>query len=177
MTVYMIGFMGSGKSTLGKRLASTAGWEFYDLDSRIEEMEGRTVTDIFETCGEDYFREAEATALKNMPDKEDMVIACGGGSPCYKDNMDFMNKTGVTVYLKLEVTTLVQRLMNAKKNRPLVRGMEQGELLKYIERTLAEREKWYNRSRLIVDGMKAEPGRLLELITYLPPCNHAQGQY
>ncbi len=106
-----------------------------------------------------------------------MVIACGGGSPCYKDNMDFMNKTGVTVYLKLEVTTLVQRLMNAKKNRPLVRGMEQGELLKYIERTLAEREKWYNRSRLIVDGMKAEPGRLLELITYLPPCNHAQGQY
>lgn len=177
MTVYMIGFMGSGKSTLGKRLASAAGWKFYDLDSMVEDMESRTVTDIFQTSGEEYFREAEAAALRALPDERDMVIACGGGTPCYKDNMDFMNKTGVTVYLKLEVAELAQRLMNAKKNRPLLREMDHGELLKYIERKLAEREKWYNRSHLIVDGMKAEPGRLLELITYLPPCNRAQDQY
>ncbi|MDZ7737539.1 MAG: shikimate kinase [Bacteroidales bacterium] len=168
MTVYMIGFMGSGKSTLGKRLASSAGWKFYDLDSRIEDKEGRTVADIFTQDGEDYFREAEAAALRNMPDDKDMVVACGGGTPCYKDNMDFMNKTGVTVYLKLDVETLAQRLMNARKSRPLIRGMAQDELLKYIDGLLAEREKFYKRSQLIVDGMKAEPGRLVELLTSLP---------
>ncbi len=177
MTVYMIGFMGSGKSTLGKRLASSAGWKFYDLDSRIEEKEGRTVADIFTKDGEDYFRAAEAAALRNMPDDKDMVVACGGGTPCYKDNMDFMNNTGVTVYLKLDVATLGQRLMNARKNRPLVSDMDQDELLKYIERLLALREKWYKRSQLIVDGIKAEPGRLAELITSLPPYNRAQDQY
>lgn len=177
MVVYMIGFMASGKSTLGKRLASTAGWKFYDLDSRIEDMEGRTVADIFSQSGEDYFREVETDALRNMPDDKDMVIACGGGTPCYKDNMDFMNKTGVTVYLKLDVATLGQRLINARKNRPLLSDMGQDELLQYIEGLLAIREKWYRKSQLIVDGMKAEPGRLAELITYLPPYNRGQGQY
>lgn len=177
MTVYMIGFMGSGKSTLGKRLASAGGWTFYDLDSRIEAREGRTVTGIFEQSGEEYFREAEAAALRNMPDEKDMVIACGGGTPCYMDNMDFMNRSGVTLYLKLDVATLAQRLMNARKVRPLLKGMDKNELEDYIGKLLAEREKWYKRSQLIVDGSKAEPGRLAELITSQPPYNHVPDQY
>ncbi|MEA1886239.1 MAG: shikimate kinase [Bacteroidota bacterium] len=168
MIVYLIGFMGSGKSTFGKRMASRAGWKFEDLDSLIENIEGRPVRNIFTESGEDYFREIEAGILRDVPRHENIVVACGGGTPCYKDNMEFMNRSGVTVYLKHNVQTLAHRLKNAKKIRPLLEGMNPSEMGKYISTKLAEREEWYNKSQLIIDGLKADPGNLMDIILSHP---------
>ena len=163
--------MGSGKSTLGKRMAARAGWLFEDLDSRIEKAEGRSVDSIFSESGEDYFRNIEASELRKITDNKNIIIACGGGTPCFGDNMDFMNDKGTTIYIKHNTATLRQRIYNAKKLRPLVRGMDENELDAYIREKLSEREKWYNRAKIIVDGLKAEPGRLVDLITSQPPYN------
>ena len=177
MIVYLIGFMGSGKSTFGRRMASRSGWKFEDLDSLIENIEGRPVRDIFKESGEDYFREVEATALRNIPEGDNIVIACGGGTPCYKDNMAFMNRAGVTVYLKHDAATLTGRLTNARKVRPLLEGMDRGEMGKYINTKLAEREEWYNKAQLIIDGLKADPGKLMDIILFRPPYDNEPGQY
>src|SRR4030042_3928468 len=99
--IYIIGFMGSGKSTAGKRLASALGWSFVDLDRKIEEFAGKTIPQIFSQDGEDYFRKIEADVLRSAGKLMKTVISTGGGTPCHGENMDFMVKTGVTVYLKM----------------------------------------------------------------------------
>lgn len=169
MTIYLIGFMGSGKSTFGKRMASRAGWKFEDLDSLIENIEGRSVRNIFLESGENYFREIEASTLRGISKDDNIVVACGGGTPCYKDNMKFMNQSGVTIYLKHNVQTLAHRLKNAKKVRPLLERMNPEEMEQYISAKLAERERWYNKSQLIIDGLKADPGKLIDIILFHPP--------
>ncbi len=169
MIIYLIGFMGSGKSTFGKRMASRAGWEFEDLDLKIENIEGKTIADIFKESGEDYFRELEAQTLRSNPEGTNIVVACGGGTPCFKDNMEYMNRAGVTVYLKHDAATLANRLGNARKVRPLLEGMDQAEMREYIDVKLAEREEWYNKAQLIIDGLKADPGKLMDIILLKPP--------
>lgn len=169
MKVYLIGFMGSGKSTFGRRMASRAGWDFTDLDTLIETREGRSVENIFREAGEDYFREVEARTLRQIAPDNNIVIACGGGTPCYRDNMEYMNNTGLTVYLKLNTATLFRRLANARKVRPLIKDMSRDELENYISTKLAEREINYNKSRIIIDGLKADPGKLIEIILSHPP--------
>lgn len=169
MIVYLVGFMGSGKSTFGRRMASRAGWIFEDLDSLIENIEGRSVEKIFKESGEDYFRKVESEELRSISGESNMVIACGGGTPCFMDNMEYMNQSGVTVYLKHNLATLAQRLANAKKSRPLIQGMNKWEMDRYIKEKLAEREKWYNKAKLIVDGLKADPGKLMDIILFSPP--------
>lgn len=164
MTVYMIGFMGSGKSTLGRQLALQSGWQFRDLDLLIEKAEGRTVPQIFKESGEEYFRKIEAAVLRNMPAGTDTVVACGGGTPCYKDNMEYMNRSGITIYLKLDARLLTERLLKAKKIRPLIRKMKPDELEKYVNDLLDSREDYYNRASLIVDGLVAAPDKLRSLI-------------
>ncbi|MBN1388146.1 MAG: shikimate kinase [Bacteroidales bacterium] len=171
MIIYLIGFMGSGKSTFGKRMASRSGWNFEDLDTLIANIEGKTVRDIFKESGEEYFREIEAKVLRNIPAGDNIVIACGGGTPCHKGNMEFMNQAGVTVYLKLDVATLAHRLKNTRKVRPLLEGMEQEEMEEYIKTTLTQREECYNKAQLIIDGLKADPGKLMDIVLFRPPYN------
>ena len=177
MTVFLIGFMGSGKSTLGRRMASRSGWRFEDLDTLIEQFEGRTVEEIFRESGEDYFRKVEAETLRRIKPEENIIIACGGGTPCFKDNMKYMNSSGVTIYLKHEVRTLANRLRNARKIRPLLKGMDEDSMVEYISVKLAEREQFYSKAKLIIDGMKADPGRMMEIIQSVPPYNHEGYQY
>ncbi len=169
MTVYLIGFMGSGKSTFGKRMASRVEWKFADLDSMIENAEDRTVDEIFSVSGEDYFRQIEALTLRSIPHEDDIIIACGGGTPCYKDNMEYMNSTGITVYLKHDARTLIHRLVTVKKTRPLLKDMSSENLENHIVTKLAEREEHYNKARLIIDGLRADPGRLMDIILSHPP--------
>lgn len=171
MTVYLLGFMGSGKSTFGKRLASGAGWEFIDLDSLIEDAEDKSVEEIFAVSGEDYFRDVEAATLRQIPLDRDMVVACGGGTPCHRDNMEYMNRTGITVYISHNPRTLTHRLVNAKKTRPLLKDMNDQDLEEYVTATLAEREKYYTKARIIVDGLKADPRKLMEIILDYPANN------
>jgi shikimate kinase len=165
MTVYLLGFMGSGKSTFGKRLASGAGWGFIDLDSLIEDAEGKSIEEIFRVSGEDYFRDVEAAALRSISMDQNVVIACGGGTPCYRDNMDYMNRSGLTVYIRLDARSLANRLLNAKKTRPLLKDMDDRQLEEYITAKLAEREEYYNRSRILIDGLRTDPGKLMEIIS------------
>ncbi len=150
--IFLIGFMGSGKSTLGRRLRSEMDWDFLDLDDVFEDKFQTTIKQYFATLGEDAFRKAEQEVLKDVIHKDRVIIATGGGTPCFFNNMDVMNKNGLTIYLKLSVDTLIGRLNSGKQVRPLVAGKSGEELYKFIETKLKEREGYYNTSKVVVDA-------------------------
>ena len=156
--------MGSGKTTAGKKLASLLGWSFSDLDRKIEEYAGKTIPEIFSNSGEDYFRNIESGLLKSLDYQSNTVISTGGGTPCYSDNMDYMLNTGLTLYLKLTPGQLKSRLSDSKGDRPLIRNLDQHKLQPFIEEKLADRERWYNRSDIIVEGIDIDINLLCSLI-------------
>jgi shikimate kinase len=162
--IYIIGFMGSGKTTAGKKLASLLGWSFIDLDKRIEEHTAKTIPEIFSQEGETYFREIETKLLRNLNSGSNTIISTGGGTPCHNDNMDFMLETGLTIYLKLSPGELKGRLSESKGERPLIKNLDQNELLYYIEQKLTDREKWYKRSDITVKGIDLDINLLLHLV-------------
>lgn len=156
--------MGSGKSTAGKQLAVRLGYQFIDLDEYIERMTGLTVSSIFLTQGENAFRRMERDALDQIEKLQNVVVATGGGAPCFSDNMDFMNKSGKTVYLKISVERLVERLQPEKEKRPLISGKRDEELEPYIRETLKEREAYYRKANIVVTGDPPDIDRLLSEI-------------
>lgn len=158
--IYIIGFMGSGKSTAGKKLASILGREFIDLDESIEEYTGKTISEIFAQYGEDYFREIETRLLINLQSRKNIIISTGGGTPCYNNNMEFMLNNGLTLYLKLTPGQLKSRLSGSKGERPLIRDLDPQELELFIENKLADREKWYEKSDIIVKGIDLDINKL-----------------
>ena len=144
--------MGSGKSHWGKIWAGAHNKSFVDLDEVIELKEGKSIADIFELKGETYFREIETLALKSCYNLHDTVIACGGGTPCFFDNMQWMNTNGNTIYIKCTVTEILDRVLSEKEKRPLLKKLNQGELLFFIEQKLKEREVFYSQAKLIVQS-------------------------
>lgn len=162
--IYIIGFMGSGKSTTGKRLATTLGWQFIDLDKEIELKAGKAIKEIFSTSGEDHFRELEAETLTSLKIKNDTVISAGGGTPCHGSNMDFMIRTGLVVYLKMTPGQLKSRLEGGATSRPLIKNISKTELLQYISAKLSEREEYYLKASIIVDGIDLDIKNLSETI-------------
>jgi shikimate kinase len=162
--IYIIGFMGSGKSTAGKKLASLLNWTFIDLDKNIEEFTGKSIPEIFSQEGESYFRELETRLLRNLKTHSHTIISTGGGTPCHSDNMDFMLDTGLTVYLKLTPGQLKSRLAESKGDRPLIKDLKTTELQPFIEKKLADRRDWYERSELIVEGIDLDVNQLLSLV-------------
>lgn len=159
--IFLIGFMGSGKTTAGKKLASLLGWSFIDLDKKIKEYTGKTIPEIFSQSGEDYFRIIESQLLRNLKSCTKTVISTGGGTPCFSDNMDFMIETGLTIYLKLTPAELRSRLSQSKDERPLIKDLDKEELTSFIEEKLAVREEWYNRSDITVNGIDLDINLLL----------------
>jgi shikimate kinase len=162
--VYMIGFMGSGKSTAGKRLAFALGWKFIDLDRKIEELAGKTIPQIFAQNGEDHFRSFESDVLRSTGQLSETVISTGGGTPCHGDNMDFMLDTGLTIYLKMAPSQLTHRLLNSTGERPLLKNVPDDKLIFFIEEKLAFREKWYKRANIIIDGIDLDINNLCSKI-------------
>ncbi len=162
--IFLIGFMGSGKSTLGRKLASHLGWKFIDLDEKIEGQTGMKIPEIFSSKGEFWFREKESELLHTLAGKTDIVVSTGGGAPCYADNIDFMNEEGLTVYLRLTPQQLEYRLKKSKTERPLIKNIEEKDLLNYIVEKLAEREKWYSQAAVIIDGIDNEDSYIISLI-------------
>jgi shikimate kinase len=150
--VYIIGFMGSGKSTAGKKLAALMEWTFIDLDRKIEARAGKTIPQIFAQDGEDHFRRIESDVLTSMKSMKETIVSTGGGTPCHGDNMDFMLETGLTVYLKMTPGQLTARLMESTGERPLIKNIPDDQLFDFIEKKLAVREKWYSRANIIVEG-------------------------
>jgi shikimate kinase len=162
--IYIIGFMGSGKTTAGKELASILGWSFADLDCKIEEHAGKTIPEIFSQNGEDYFRTVESWLLKDFKVGINTVISTGGGTPCYSDNMDYMLKTGLTIYLKMTPEQLKNRLAESNGERPLIKDLDSRRLQSFIEEKLSDREKWYDRSEITVDGNNLDINQLQLLV-------------
>lgn len=143
--------MGSGKTTVGRQLAKSLGLSFYDLDWYIEMRYHKTVAQIFEERGEDGFRELERNMLHEVAEFENIVLACGGGTPCFFDNMDYMNSLGETVYLQAEPDVLATHLKMGKVVRPLIQGKNDEELIEYIKQSLNVREPYYTKAKHILD--------------------------
>jgi shikimate kinase len=138
--------MGTGKSFWGKQWAAAHGLAFYDLDEEIEKIEGLKISQLFDSKGEAYFRKKEKETLHSFFQKDNFILSCGGGTPCFFNNMDKMNEKGVTVYLKTEVDELVQRLSLEKETRPLIKGLSNDTLKNYISEKLNDRELFYNKA-------------------------------
>jgi shikimate kinase len=164
LLVYIIGFMGSGKSTAGKKLAAALGWSFIDLDKKIEEHTGITIPALFSQFGEDYFRNIEAEMLRSLKDSKNTVVSTGGGTPCYGDNMDYMLRTGLTIYLKLTPPQLQSRLSGSKTVRPLIKDLNASQLIGFIDEKLAVREKWYTRADITIIGVDLDINSLKLLV-------------
>ena len=150
-TVILVGFMGSGKSTLGTELARRLNVPFVDSDQLIEQQEQATISQLFLEKGEDYFRTKELELILNMDFHQPKVLATGGGLPCYNDLMTLLNKKGVTIYLKTSPETLYTRLLHDMEDRPLLEGMGEYELKMYIKDKLAERETIYRKAQITLD--------------------------
>jgi len=141
--------MGCGKSTFGKELASKLNWDFIDLDDYIEEKEGACIVDIFKYKGEKYFRGLETKAVEATAKMKRTIISTGGGTPCFNDNIESINSLGLSVYIKLPPVVLKERLLNETNKRPLLSGLNEEELLTFIEGKLAEREGDYLKSEIV----------------------------
>ncbi|KAA2239712.1 shikimate kinase [Chitinophaga agrisoli] len=150
MKIFLIGFMGAGKSYWGKQLAEHWNLPYYDLDEVIVAEEEMAVSDIFATKGEDYFRERESALLRGLVQQDKFLVSCGGGTPCFQDNMDFMNENGVTIWLNPSVAVMVERLQRKKYKRPLIQDLADEDLTAFIEKKLAERQPFYQQSQHII---------------------------
>jgi shikimate kinase len=160
--IYLVGYMGCGKSTAGRRLASVLGWHFIDLDQLIEQNYSQSIDEIFMLSGEKAFRRYESEILHNLNIEADTIISVGGGAPCFSDNMEFMKMTGKVIYLKMTPARLKDRLSADKRPRPLLKGLKENELEKFIELRLIEREPFYMQAGLVEDGNDPDIGLLAE---------------
>ena len=163
--VYIIGFMGSGKTTAGKKVSDRLGWDFIDLDEKIANIERKPVSMIFTESGEQYFRDMESHVLRNLDIKNDTVISVGGGAPCSPGNMDYMKANGLVVYLQKTPEQLLSRLSGDAGKRPLLKGLKGDNLLTYITDKLAEREDFYNKADLLITGIETDISELSDKIT------------
>jgi len=152
MRIYLVGYMGCGKSTIGRKMADILGICFVDLDKYIEERYFKTVPVIFAEEGEKGFREKERNSLLEVSQFEDIVIGTGGGAPCFFDNMEVMNNSGITVYIAPDTDTLATRLLKSKNERPLIVGKSHDELIAFINDALLKRAPFYEKSKIIIRG-------------------------
>ncbi len=165
MRIFLTGYMGCGKSTIGRKVAALMGMNFIDLDKYIEERNFKSVPDIFAQEGEKAFREKERLALHEVAQFEDIVIGTGGGAPCFFDNMQQMNEAGITIYLAPDNEILAYRLLKSKTERPLIAGKSREELMAFIASALEKRAPFYEQSKIVIRGINdVQPEEVLRLI-------------
>lgn len=156
--------MGCGKSTISRGLARKLMFECVDMDDYIEQKEAMSIPEIFETKGESYFRKVEREAIIELSKRENIVVATGGGAAVHFDNMELMNSVGITVYLKVNSGILVSRVMNSHTKRPILDGKSREDMLALVDRMLLEREPFYEKAHIIIDGVNIKVDDVLEEI-------------
>ena len=162
--IYLIGFMGVGKSTFGKKLARKLGFRFIDLDSVFEKKYKIRIDDFFGKYDENLFRRLEYEALTASFSSVNTVIATGGGSPCFFDAMEKINEQGLSIYLRMESAAIAHRLTHAKKPRPLVKGKSGDELCELIKQKLEERKTFYEQAHFTVDAISIDVKEVAEML-------------
>lgn len=161
--ISLIGFMGSGKSTIGKKIANRWGYRFMDLDAYIEEKYEKSIPELFQ-IGEDYFRQIEQKCLDEVLNiDENTILSLGGGTPVFFDNMKKINEKSISIYLKNSPGLILQRLLQAEEARPLLTGKTQEELKTYIQSTIQDREQYYLQAKVIWDGASKSAQSVKEL--------------
>lgn len=166
MRIFLTGFMGAGKTTYGIELAKKCKMDFIDLDNYIEQYYKKSIHQIFKEKGESGFREIEKDSFFKVAQNEKVIIATGGGTPCYNNLMQEMNKIGLTVYLKLFPEVLFKHLKNLKAERPLISGMNDKELKFFINEKLNERAPFYLQSSIIIDPVKMNADKMAKVIIF-----------
>ncbi len=152
--IYIIGLPGIGKSTLGKELASRLNISFVDLDKYIEETQDQTIDEIFKAAGEDMFRNIEAHALRSYSQlNHSFVMACGGGTPCYSNNLEYMNTNGISLYYTQTIDTIAKQLTNDSSIRPLLKNIKPDELPLYLNKLLNKREPYYLKANAVCNSI------------------------
>ncbi len=154
--IFLIGYMAAGKSTLGRYAARLLGREYVDLDRYIEARYRHTIPELFATRGEDGFREIERNMLHEVGEFDNLLIATGGGTPCFYDNIDYMNRQGIVVFLSCTVDTICRRLSMSKNPRPLVIGKSTHELHEYVATMLSQRMPFYKQASYTFDANEYE---------------------
>lgn len=164
--VFLIGYMGCGKSSLGRKLAKATSMRFVDMDSVIEQREGAVISDIFRYEGEEYFRRAERALIDELASSdEDLIISTGGGAPTWGDNMEVMNRAGHSIYLRRTAQQIASRLSpHGRYKRPKLRGLNDEELVAFMTQNMAEREPFYARATHCIDCAECSDAELIELI-------------
>lgn len=158
-TIFIIGYMASGKTTFGRALARRLGYNFIDLDFYIRQRFRMTPAEIFARKGEAEFRRMESAMLREAGEFEDTIVACGGGTPCQPGNMEYMNSRGLTVCLTASISRIAERIINAPGKRPITNGIAAEELPAFIERHMAERLPYYSMSRITFESDNLESAR------------------
>ncbi len=166
MRIYLIGYMACGKTTLGKELATHLGLSFLDLDKYLEKKFFKTIPQIFEEEGEAGFRKKEQICLLEVSEFEDVVVATGGGAPCFFDNMQVMKDTGICIFLDVEAEELANRLLQSKADRPLMKDKSPEELVSYINGMLEKRRPFYEQAEYIITGSDITVSELLSRIEF-----------
>lgn len=164
MLIFLIGMMGSGKSTFGRKLAKFLQYDFIDVDSYIENKEQLSIAELFEKMGEDAFRKIEHQCLIELAKRTKTIVSTGGGAPCFFNNMQLINASGISVYLKADVAFLASRLKSKKKDRPLISNINDVDLPYFLDEILINREKFYSQAKICIDAKDIKAKDLVELL-------------
>lgn len=168
MKIFLIGFMGSGKTHLGRLLSHKIGIPFFDLDEQVTEHAGKSIVDIFAEEGEEYFRMQEKDVLHIITESHDgFVMACGGGSPCYFNNIEYMHTAGTTVWINTPLDTIFSRLIGEKDKRPLIKSLSDEQLKSFISKKFADRKIYYEQADIIVDEEPVQLEHIIEKIFHV----------
>ena len=162
--IYLVGYMGAGKSTAARRLANRLGFEAYDTDSMLEEKYKVSVNDFFHKYDETLFRKLESEVLKSTENLANAVISTGGGTPCFNDNMAWMKAHGTTVFLRISPQTAVDRIVHSRKKLPLAENKSEAELLAYVETHYGARLPFYEQADFTVKGENCDIDEIIKLI-------------
>ena len=165
MKIFLIGFMGSGKTFWGTRLSLKLNIPFFDLDEKITESTGMSINEIFAKEGEEFFRQAEKNILHTITEThETFVMACGGGTPCYFNNIDYMNRAGTTVWISTSIEKLFERLIKERSDRPLLKNLTDDQVKSFIIKKFSDRKIFYEQADVVIDDDSVNVDNLVEKV-------------